>query len=259
MTLPALAEWGNTRLNLHQAAQVIGAVRAAVAEPEPNWGHLGLRVVPDGLTTGVLPGVGEMLLDFKTLAVLYKPGSQDPVEFTLARYSQVTLADAVEQTLDALDHPVTLKRNKITGTSLWEIKADLAADYARVLFLFFETLRRFRESLPGEKSRLVVWPHGFDLSFLWFAADKTSEQGPHMAFGFSPGSAGLERPYVYTYAYPVPEGLTRLALPPRTRWHTAGWTGTITEYDRLVAEPDPATVIEGVLREIFDRVSPRLR
>ncbi len=49
MTLPALLNWDTTRTTLHQAAQVIGAVRAGVAAPEPNWAHLGLRVAPEGL------------------------------------------------------------------------------------------------------------------------------------------------------------------------------------------------------------------
>lgn len=259
MALPALPDWGSTRMALHQAAQVIGGVRAAVAEPEPNWGHLGLRVVPDGLTTGALPSVGELVLDFRTLTILYKPANQEPLGCSLVQHSQKSLADTVEQMLVALGKPVTLKRDKITGETVFDLDPDLAADYARVLFLFFEIFRHFHESLPGEKSRLVVWPHGFDLSFLWFVTDRLSEQAPHMAFGFSPSSAGLERPYLYSYPHPIPDGLTKLELPALTRWHTQGWTGTVTDYDALLREPDPAAVISGILRDIFTRVSPMVR
>ena len=85
---------------LHQAAQVVGAVRAAVAAPEPNWAHLGLRVLPEGLTTGVLATTGELVLDFRTLTILYKPTNQDQVGFALAQHSQISLADAVENTLN---------------------------------------------------------------------------------------------------------------------------------------------------------------
>jgi hypothetical protein len=259
MPLPALSNWGTTRTALHQAAQVVGAVRAAVAAPEPNWAHLGLRVLPEGLTTGVLPAIGELVLDFRTLTILYKPTNQHQVGFALAQHSQISLADAVENTLNALGHSTALKRDKITSDTVFDMDADTAADYARVLFLLHEILRSFRESLPGEKSRLVVWPHGFDMSFLWFASEVTSEQAPHMAFGFSPYSAGLERPYLYTYAYPVPDGLTDLALPDQTSWHTDGWTGTVTPYDALVDEPDPVTAIETLLRHLFTQVSLLLR
>jgi hypothetical protein len=204
MVLPTLPDWGPTRTALHQAAQVIGGVRTALADPEPNWGHLGLRVVPDGLTTGVLPSAGELVLDFRALTILYRPTNQEPLGCSLVQHNQKSLADTVEQMLVALGKPVTLKRDKITSETTFDLNADLAADYARVLFLFFEILRRFREGLLGEKSRLVVWPHGFDLSFLWFVKDSVSEQEPHMAFGFSPSSAGLERPYLYSNRIPSP-------------------------------------------------------
>ena len=257
--LPALSNWDMTRTALHQSAQVIGAVRAAAAAPEPNWGHLGLRVVPEGLTTGVLPAVGELVLDFRTLTILYKPTNQDQIGFALAQHSQVSLANAIGNALIAVGHPTMLKRDKITSETIFDIDADVAADYARVLFLLYEIFRSFRESLPGEKSRLVVWPHGFDLSFLWFATEAESEQASHMAFGFSPHSDGLERPYLYTYAYPVPDGLTDLELPELTSWHTKGWTGTVTRYDALIAEPDPVTATESLLHHLFGQVSPLLR
>ncbi len=259
MTLPALLNWDTTRTALHQAAQVIGAVRAAVAAPEPNWAHLGLRVAPEGLTTGVLPAVGELVLDFRMLTILYKPTTQDPVNFALAEHSQVSLANAIETTLIGLGHPTVPQTRQNHERHQLDINEETAADYARVLFLLYETYRSFRESLPGEKSRLVVWPHGFDLSFLWFATKATSEQSPHMAFGFSPYSAGLERPYLYTYAYPTPDGLTAIELPANTKWHTKGWTGTVTGYDTLISEPDPVPMIENILRQLFTRISPLLR
>jgi hypothetical protein len=258
MAFPKLTNWATTRTALHQAAQVVGAVRAAVAAPEPNWAHLGLRVVPEGLTTGALT-IGELILDFRALTILYNPTNQDRVGFPLTQHSQKSLADAVENALTRLGHPTALKRDKITGDAVFDMDTEIAADYARVLFLLHEVFRAFREGLPGEKSQLVIWPHGFDLSFLWFATDVTTEQAPHMAFGFSPYSAGLERPYLYTYAYPIPDGLTDLELPDHTIWHTQGWTGTVTHYDALITEPDPVRVIEAILRQLFTRVSPLLR
>jgi hypothetical protein len=253
-----LPDWTETRVGLQQAARVIGGARAAVAEPEPNWAHLGLRVVPDGLTTGALPSVGELFLDFKTLAILFNPLEGDSVGFALARHTPVTLADAIENALDTLGYMVTLNRSKITGDKVFNIDQRIASDYARALNMIDQTFQRFRASLQGQKSPTVVWPHGFDLSFLWFATDHVTEGAPHMNFGFSPYSPGLERPYFYTYASPIPDGLTDLDLPPLTRWHTAGWTGTVTEYDDLVERADPVAAIQETLSQIFDTVAPLL-
>jgi hypothetical protein len=258
MTLPTLSNWTNTRTALHQAAQVIGAVRAAVAEPEPNWVHLGLHPVVNGLSTGELPGMGEVVLDFRKLTLAYQSDHQPATLLPLSQHTQTTLADVLEQTLAQAGHAITLKRDNIAGAIPLAPDAAMAVDYAQVLFLMAETLGRFRESLPGAKSRLVVWPHGFDCAFLWFATEKESEEAPHMAFGFSPYSADLERPYVYTYAHPVPAGITKLALPSLTRWHTDHWTGTVTDYDALREESDPASVMDSVLADVYGKVSPLL-
>ena len=190
------------------------------------------------------------------LALLYQPDHQT---LPLAQHTQITLADALEKALSDAGQAVMLKRDNLTGTTPFAADAGTAADYAQVLALMAESLGRFRESLPGARSRLVVWPHGFDCAFLWFATEQESEQAPHMAFGFSPYSAGIERPYVYTYAYPVPPGLTKLALPSHTRWTMDHWTGTVTDYDALREESDPAAVVESVLADVVAKVSPLLR
>ena len=259
MSLPGLKDWKNTCEALHQASQVIGAVRAAAVVPEPNWIHLGLHVLPQGLTTGMLPSVGELVLDFTTLTILYQPPENDPAGFALAQHSQQSLADAVEQGLAAFGQPVTLKRDKLAGKTVFDLDPRQAADYANVLYRFSEMFKRFRASLPGTKTPAIVWPHGFDLSFLWFATDRASEEAPHMAFGFSPGSAGLDRPYIYTYVYPLPENLTSYELLPHTRWHTQGWTGTVTAYDDLISQQNPETVIEEILHTLHRTLAPALR
>jgi hypothetical protein len=259
MTLPVFFNWEQTRTGLHQATQVIGALRAAAAEPEPNHVHLGLRVVPQGLTTGTLPSIGEFMLDFTTLAILYDPPDHEPVGFSLARHSQMSLADAVLQALAGFGHTLTLNRKKITGETIFQIDSYTAADYAELLVLLSKMLEHFRDSLPGKKTPVVVWPHGFDISFLWFVTDVASEDAPHMAFGFSPYSEGLEQSYVYAYAHPIPGGLTELTLPSPAHWHTGKWTGAAIDYDNLIGVKTPETVIEDSLRAIYQIVSPLLR
>jgi hypothetical protein len=258
MQLPFLYEWTTTRQSLHQAAQVIGAVRAAVAEPEPSGTHLGLRVVPEGLTTGKLPDLGVMTLDFTTQAILFDSLDRDPVGFSLARHTQITLAEAVANGLEALGRPIELNYDKLSGEDVFDINPVSAVDYARILAAMNDILGAFRKRLHGKKTPLIVWPHGFDLAFLWFATEVASEKAAHMGFGFSPYSTGLERPHLYTYPYPVPDDLTLLDLPPFTRWYTENWTGTVTDYDHVARQHEPAPIISNVLNEIFNIISPFL-
>ncbi|MBN1681854.1 MAG: hypothetical protein JW966_16365 [Anaerolineae bacterium] len=258
MSLPPLKNWDGTRISLHQSAQVLGAVRAAIVRPEPNDVHLGLRVVPEGLTTGDLPGVGEMLLTFRAATILYKPPQKEPAGFSLMRHHQVSLTDAVNHALQAFGHTIILDREKLAQTTVFEIDPAAADGYAGVLNLMVSALNRVRDSLPGEKTPPVVWPDGFDLSFLWFATSTTSEKAPHMNFGFSPFSAGLDRPYVFAYPHPVPEGVVGRDLPPLAHWHTTGWTGAVIPYDALVNESEPDRLLENSLRKIYATLSPLL-
>jgi hypothetical protein len=186
------------------------------------------------------------------------PGDEKTIP--LAGHAQISLADAVVEAFAQAGYKVEPNRAKITHETPLEVDAGLAADYAEALYRVFTALARFRARLLGPLSPMIVWPHGFDLSFLWFAGQGMEErQDAHMNFGFSPGSPGLERPYVYSYAWPLPDRLTSLPLPAPSRWHTTGWTGMLLDYDQFARDRDPEGVIESVLRDVHMTVSPRLR
>jgi hypothetical protein len=148
---------------------------------------------------------------------------------------------------------------KIAGDTPLQIDIRVAGDYATILKAVEETLTELRGALPGSKTPVVVWPHGFDASFLWFATAEASEQAPHMSFGFSPGSPGLDRPYVYSYAYPIPTGLTDVPLPEPARWHADHWTGVVMDYDLLRNTPDPWELVKKNLHMIFNTESRLLK
>jgi hypothetical protein len=259
VTLPALNDWEGTRIGLHQATQVAGAVRKALAAPEPNWTHLGMRVIPEGLTTGQLPGLGEIVVSFVERSLIHRLDGKNVLHIPLEGHHQISLADALAEGLAASGHSLTLDRAKITSDAPFQIDERAARDYAQALNAVAGTLQELRRTLPGQRTPVVVWPHGFDISFLWFATDEASEQAPHMSFGFSPGSQGLDRPYVYSYAYPIPEGLTDLPLPDPARWHASYWIGAIIDYDSLRDHPEPWEVVKRNLRTIFETVAGLLK
>ncbi len=110
------------------------------------------------------------------------------------------------------------------------------------------TLARFKGSLREETGPLVLWPHNFDLAFLWFSGRKVPGQDPadpehadeQMSFGFEPGDAGIPEPYFYATAYPKPDGFAGSPLPAGATWQSEGWTGAVLRYGELLREDDPA-------------------
>jgi uncharacterized protein with PIN domain len=255
--LPSLLDWDKTRISLHRASQVISAVRASVSQPLPNAQRLSLYPTREGLRTGVLPFGGDLVLDFNQLCVTYRQPGEPDARVSLNGHSQWTLAGAVVAMLSDEGHDVTIDRNKLADQTHFEMAAQTALDYARALDTIFTAAARFRARLTGPQSPIVVWPHGFDLSFLWFAHTGADEhQDPHMNFGFSPTSPGFERPYLYVYASPSPQELADVPLPPLAHLNTERWTGVIVDYDDLLGVSDPLAVIEALYDEIYRAISP---
>src|SRR5688500_17367775 len=114
VALPRLENWLDTRLGLHRASQVVGRVRRAVAEPEPNWTHLGLRIMHDGLTTGLLAGLGTIDLHFADRSIVFTTANGDQHSLSTDGHNQLSLADAVEVMLRAARYDVRIDRSKIT-------------------------------------------------------------------------------------------------------------------------------------------------
>ena len=100
---------------------------------------------------------------------------------------------------------------------------------------------------------LVIWPHGFDLSFEWFGTrvERFEENGEvqeypsQLNLGFYPtGDA-----YFYSNPWPFDESLPANELPHGAVWNTDGWQGTKLDYADLVGDPDAAAKVETMLHE----------
>lgn len=251
MTLPALDNWESTRDSLHQAALLLNAVKIANADAERNHLHHSLYVVADGLTTGKLRDGLWLSLHFGAGRLALRKGDHMR-ELEAINTTQASLAAAV------VAQGASFDQSRANGQAPLLTKPDLAAEYARALYRIYTATARFRATLYGLMTPIVLWPHHFDLSFLWFATLDDDENKPQLNFGFSPGS-GAERPYFYVTAYPRPDGLTDLQLPIPARWNTDGWIGVRIEYDDIRNSPDPEAQIETLYRGIYDTLAPLMK
>lgn len=251
MQLPPLSNWDSTRDSLHRAAQVIGVVKKALVPHQANALHLSLFVTPEGLTTERLEKGGRLALNFVRRAVEYHPAQGEKASIPLAGNNAATLASAlVEYTAHERGSVDTLPLPP-DATTPFSADPTVAADYARALYSVYTALARFRARLLGTMTPMVVWPHGFDLSFLWFRGNDLDEHSqPHLNFGFSPGSAGFPRPYLYVYAWPSPDDLTSRSRPSLARWFSGSWKGVVVDYDNLT-DDDPEAQIEALAQEIY--------
>jgi hypothetical protein len=252
----SLTNWETTRDNLHSVAQILGRIRKTYIERQPNALHWSLNVTPEGLSTGKI-SIGELRLNFgEGLVTFHMPNKE------VKRYELVNPDDMAELEDLAPDAPPTLDGNMnmpVYIEKAYPVDTTLAAEYAGTLYMVFTLVSRFRAQLSGTMTPVVVWPHHFDLSFLWFINGEADDHNtPHLNFGFAPFSEGFPRPYFYAYAWPMPEGITGKSLPTPAYWHTGSWKGVVIDYDTLAREQTSEAQIELMLGEIFTLLSPRL-
>jgi hypothetical protein len=259
MSLPALQNWDATRKSLHLAAQVIGGIKKVSVQPLPNYAHLGLYVVKDGLTSGRLADGGELRLNFSQSSVVYICPENTVSTTALQGQTQASLTDAVLKAMEDAGHPaMSVDRTKIADQTPLTVNMGSATEYQQALYSIYSAIARFRARLIGSMSPVIIFPHGFDASFLWFSRGSVESTDPHLNFGFSPGSAGFPRPYVYSYASPLPTAYFDVKLPALAHFVRDPWKGIVIDYDKLAAENDPESVLEQTLIEIQTAVAPLL-
>lgn len=257
MIFPQLDNWEPTRDSLHRAAQVAGEVKRLLVEKQPNALHLSVYAAPRGLTTGPLPSAGEFEVDYGGARILHH-GGEGAYAVPIAGHTPASLLHALLGRI-----PGGLPQGaevRITDDQIpFSIDPAIAAAYAGAHYQIFTAFARFRARLFGTMTPAVIWPHHFDLSFLWFAGHNPDEHSqPHMNFGFAPFSPGFDQPYVYVYLWPLPDRVTEIPLPAPARWHNEGWTGAVIDYAELRRAAEPEALIEAILGALHRALAPYL-
>lgn len=259
MPLPDLTGTAPTRSALHQAMQVLRAARLLGVEPLPNELEYSTIPTPDGATTGKLSFGGALRLDFRQGAIVYETAAGERFRVPLAGHTQTSLFDAVFDALREEGHDLSPGREKITGTEALTFEPEPAARFATVMAWAHDVLARTKAHFLGQVTPIALWPHGFDLSTLWFAAGSDEQEDPHINFGFSPFTPDVGQPYFYATAWPVPTALPE-QLPALASWQ-ATWStpGLIIPYDRAAALDAPARQVEAALVEVYETAGALLR
>ncbi|HEX2620293.1 MAG TPA: DUF5996 family protein [Phototrophicaceae bacterium] len=255
MSLPALAGWETTRDSLQVISQVLTGFRKAFTPSQPLAQHFSLYVTASGLSTGET-NVGEFTLNFANNTVEYRELGGKTVWLPLAKYVDTAglVSDLVSETA-GIDDPSQIK---LPPTTPLNIIPALCAEYGVVLDRIYTAVSRFRTRLMGTMTPALVWSHHFDLSFLWFKGNELDDYKPHINFGFSPASEGFPRPYLYIYAYPMPDNIMNQALPAPARWYDGAWKGVVIDYDDLLDLTNPDDKLEALLMAIYRIYAARL-
>lgn len=245
------ADWKTTREALHLSMQVLRSARAAAGEPMPNHLHYSSFLHPNGASTGPLGGDRELRLDFERLAVTFHQAGEEVFAIGLEGHHQISLFDAVFEALAEAGLDLDPDRKKVGSEAPFRVDQMEGRAFAAMMWRAFEGIARFKARRFGFQSPIALWPHGFDLSTLYFSEGHDESSDPHVNIGFSPYTEEVGEPYLYIYAWPTPEGLAE-KLPDVWDWQGDwGAPGASLRFSRWKDAGDLPGTVESYLAEAF--------
>ncbi len=252
-TLPELEydKLAPTRDRLRDVALVLSSLQRAFVPKHPRDWQYGLEVNMRGMCTQPFKVNDEEVrasLDLVRQRVRLGTDS-----WRLVDCDGPELLAEVKVWLQSAGADAELENPPFTGSSSFD--PGQAAHYAEALWWLEEQFRELRMTLKkGVASPILLYPHHFDLSLVWFPHDDERQ----LAVGWSTGDETVAEPYLYLSAYPEPAGFQTLKLPPEAHWQTEGFSGAILPYAALVGSPQPAALFESFAVQTFAAARPLL-
>jgi hypothetical protein len=253
---PPPAELTEGRLQLHWAAQVVGAAGRALATPEPDDGHTSLSWQGGVLAGRPVADGRRLALDVAALGLaVLGPGGEAADRLDLAGrtleeafdWARAHLRGALRRPdYDMPAHPVA-EGAPFSGRDRAAL-AELARWYGDAA-LALERLAAGEKAAPPVR----CWPHHFDIAIFVPldppGADPQSARS--VGIGLSPGDESIPEPYWYVVPSPFPEEHDLPPLDGGGVWWTEGFSGGVlrgSDLVRAATGPDQASQAMTFLR-----------
>ncbi len=227
-----------TRDYVQAVALTLSALQRAFLPKNPRDWQYGLEVNVRGLVTQPFMVNGEPVqasLDFVRQKVRLG-GSAWP----LNEYAATEIFNNIQVWLDSHGAPVKLQQPKLT-THAQHFDSHQLELYADALWWMEKQFRLVKTSLhEGLTSPILLYPHHFDLSLVWFPHSDDQQ----LAIGFSSGDEAIAEPYLYFTAYPELADFKKLVVPQPATLHTTGFNGVVLTYAELRMSPNPVQLFQ---------------
>ena len=227
-----------TRNYIQEVAHVLGALQRSLVKRDPHDWYYGLEVGPRGLTTQQLTLVTKEVR--ASLDLVRHKVRLDGNAWPLSDYAAPEIFKNINLWLQNQRSDASISQPEFVGgvRHFDKHQADL---YAEALWWMDGQFGALKSSLnEGLTSPVLLYPHHFDLSLVWFPRADEKQ----LAIGFSTGDQTIAEPYLYLTAYPEPPGFTKLPVPEGAYWQADGFSGAILPYATLSASSDPEALFE---------------
>jgi len=235
---------------LQEVALILSSLQRAFIPKDPHDWQYGLEVTVRGLITQPFMIKGEAVRASLDL-VRRKVRLQDS-SWPLSDYTPAEIFNNIQVWLASHAVKVNLSQPKFS-TKAPRFDKQQADLYAASLWWLDGQFRWLKLKLQqGLTSPILLYPHHFDLSLVWFPHNDERQ----LAIGFSSGDETIAEPYLYLTAYPEPSGFTNLDIPREAYYQTSGFSGAILPYDKLSTSADPVKLFHNYSLSTLTAASP---
>lgn len=226
-------ELTDARLKLHWAAQLVGAVGAALVPKNPDDSHTALEWLKERAMLCGRPtkprGARRAALALRDLRIVLLDGALE--ELDALPLVGKTLEDGLDWLSGAFDAELELPDYEMPAH---EVAAGSAFTLPRPGA--FEEIASWYGNASAELERydapVLCWPHHFDIAVLITVAPEKT-----IGIGLSPGDESYEEPYWYVTPWPYPAPGERPPLP-MGHWHDEGFVAAILPGSKLTEHED---------------------
>ena len=241
--LLTLSSWQESRDTVHAYARVLGKLRQSLTPFQQHWWHVSLRVTASGLTTTPIPApnaVFELGLDWLRHQAIFTTSTGEQETFLLSGQSPRRLLDWLITQAEGFGAKPEIDREGFSDAG-GNYDEQAINRYHQAMVQIDQVMKSFSGSLDQHTGPVQLFPHHLDLAVTWFSersvpgqdASDPETSREQMTFGFSTGDASIPDPYIYATAYPLPEALSSIPMPPGAYWNTVGFQGAVFPYAEL--------------------------
>lgn len=276
-----LAAWADTFATVHRWFQIVGKVRMINTPPINHSWHVTLYVSPRGLTTGTVPADGnafDIEFDFLDHQLVVRRADGRRLSMPLAGQSVASFYRELQRmarecALPCAIYPCPNELPDATPFIEDEAHRTYDGEYAqrfwRILLGSDRVLRQFRSRFIGKCSPVHFFWGAADLAVTRFSGRPaplhpggipnlpdavTREAYSHevSSAGFWPGTAPIDYPAFYSYAYPAPAGFAAAAVRPEAAFYSKDFGEFILPYDAVRTAASPDAVLMEFLTSTYE-------
>lgn len=276
-----LHEWIATRDTLQLWLQIVGKVRLALTPPINHSWHATLYVTSRGLSTSPIPygeREFEIELDFIDHRLVLSTSDGHRGGFALEPQSVATFYARLMDEMQRLDLPVRIvaRPNELPDPIPFahdnvhrDYDADAVHRFWQMLVHTHRVMLKFRGRFIGKCSPIHLFWGAMDLAVTRFSGriapvhpggipnlpDRiTREAYSHevSSCGFWSGTAPIDYPAYYAYAYPQPPGFAEARVQPEGAFFSKDFGEFILPYARVRDSRDPEATLIAFFQSTYE-------